>query len=86
MRPTPFVETIAKALEDHPVVGALAPATHLLDPPISEFNRRIGFAKGMIAEALGSLAAMSPQHPEVYWAERALRRAIAELDGKTVQL
>jgi hypothetical protein len=52
-----------------------------LSGPELEFSRRVGFARGQIMEALGDLAAVS-NIPEVYRAERALRYAIAELDGK----
>ncbi len=52
------------------------------DPRIAEFNRRAGMAKGQIMEALGSLATLS-RYPEVYHAEKALRRALAELNGRT---
>lgn len=43
-------------------------------------NRRIEFARGQIMEALGDLALVS-NIPEVHHAERALRYAIAELNG-----
>lgn len=47
----------------------------------TEFEHRAAFAKGQIMEALGNLAAVT-NIPEVHRAERALRIAIAELDGK----
>ena len=48
---------------------------------IVELRRRSNFAKGQIMEALGALATVS-NLPEVHRAERALRYAIAELNGK----
>lgn len=48
---------------------------------IAELSRRSGLAKGQIIEALGDLATVC-NIPEVHRAERALRYAIAELDGK----
>ncbi len=52
-----------------------------------ELSTRIGFAKGQIMEALGDLAKVSKfpatasHFPEIAHAERALRYAIAELNG-----
>ncbi len=52
-----------------------------------ELSTRIAFAKGQIMEALGDLAAVSKfkqtefYFPEIAHAERALRYAIAELNG-----
>lgn len=51
------------------------------DTIIVELRRRSNFAKGQIMEALGDLATVS-NLPEVHRAERALRYAIAELNGK----
>jgi len=48
---------------------------------MDELHRRIVMAKGQILEALGNLGSMSMRYPEVFHAERALRLALAELNG-----
>jgi hypothetical protein len=46
-----------------------------------ELSRRADMAKGQIMEALGYLAAMSPNNLDAHHAFLALRRALLELDG-----
>jgi hypothetical protein len=52
-----------------------------------ELSRRIGYARGQIQEALGMLDGRSHRSgsPDVYWAYKALTRALDELDGGTTR-
>jgi hypothetical protein len=61
-------------------------SAHLITADPMELSRRIGYTRGQIEEALGLLDGRGHRtgNPDVYWAYKAMVRALDELDGRTI--